>query len=507
VEDLRMMFRIGINVGDVMVEGDNLFGDGVNVAARLEGVAEAGGICISGSAFDQVKNKLSIGFEDIGPQDVKNIPEPVPAFAVVLAAGGVAWRRPFAPDLKPASTDKMALKLPDRPSIAVLPFTNMSADPEQEYFSDGITEDIITDLSKVSGLIVIARNSSFKYKGKFVDVRDVARDLGVGHVLEGSVRRSGEQLRITAQLTDGKTGKHLWAEHYDRKLKDVFAVQNDVTRSVVSELAVTLKASEQERLFRRHTDNLEAYETFLRARRLMELRDDPERRIKRKKLLERVIELDPTFAGGYAGLSFAYSRDLRYQRGASQKEDIERALELAKQATSLDDTLAYSYVALGNARLMNHDHDLALAAMRQAVEVQPGYADAHMFLGFIFHWMGQGNDAITALKTALELDPKSWGTVSHIGMAHFTAGRYEDAVRTLEPDYAERARRGANSLCFLAAAYAATGRDKKAHAAMKAFLDKHPERTLSNYQHPHLYKRKEDQDRYLSLLRKAGMPE
>jgi tetratricopeptide (TPR) repeat protein len=270
---------------------------------------------------------------------------------------------------------------------------------------------------------------------------------------------------------------------------------------------VTLKADEQERLFRRHTENLEAYETFLHARRLSGVTRDRKRRIKRRKLLERVVELDPTFAGGYAGLSFAYSRDLRYQRSTSRKKSIARALELAKQAVSLDDTLGYSYVALGNARLMNREYDLAIAAMRQATQVEPGYANAYRFLGYFLHWAGRGNDAITALKTAGQLDPKSGGIVSHLGMAYFTAGRHEDAVRTLEPEYAGRARRGQNSLCFLAAAYAATGRIEKARAAMKAFLDKHPKRTLSNYQHPRIYKRKEDLDRYLSLLRKAGMPE
>jgi len=277
-DERKLQFRIGINVGDVIVKGDALFGDGVNVAARLEGLAEPGGICISGSVFEQIKHKLSLGFEDMGRQEVKNIAEPISAYrlvpgpvsvqaktrgargwripviaavvvVIVALAGSLAWWQPWAPDVEPASVEKMAYPLPDKPSIAVLPFTNMSGDPEQEYFSDGITEDIITDLSKVSGLFVTSRTATLRYKGKPVDPRRVSRELGVRYLLEGSVRKATGRLRITAQLIDTKTGNHMWAERYDRDLKDVFAIQDDVAKRVVKELAVTLKADEQERLF------------------------------------------------------------------------------------------------------------------------------------------------------------------------------------------------------------------------------------------------------------------
>ena len=251
-ENRRMNFRIGINLGDVIEEGERIYGDGVNVAARIEGLAEGGGICISGTAFDQVESKLGLEFGYLGEQAVKNIRKPVRVYRVEME-GGVS-------DV--GTSQELPLK--DKPSIAVLPFVNMSDDPEQEYFSDGITEDIITDLSKVSGLFVIARNSSFSYKGKQMKVQDVARDLGVRYVLEGSVRRAGNRLRITAQLIDAKTGDHLWAERYDRELKDIFTVQDEVARNVVSELAVTLKANESERLYRKHTENIEAYELYLR---------------------------------------------------------------------------------------------------------------------------------------------------------------------------------------------------------------------------------------------------
>src|SRR5512145_1025085 len=297
-EQRQMKFRIGINVGDVMVEGGDLFGDGVNVAARLEGLAQPGGICISGSAFDQVKNKLSIGFENIGPQAVKNIAEPVPALRVVpgpvsvqgtrampaarkrwripvvaaavvlivAIAGSVAWWQPWAPKVDPGSAARMAHPLPDKPSIAVLPFANISGDKEQEYFSDGITNDIITELSKFSNLFVIASNSVFTYKGKAVKVNEVGRDLGVRYVIEGSVQKAAGRVRINAQLIDAATSRHLWADRYDRDLKDVFAVQDEITKSIVTALEVILTGDEQQRAARRYTDVLEAYDLFLRGR-------------------------------------------------------------------------------------------------------------------------------------------------------------------------------------------------------------------------------------------------
>jgi TolB-like protein/predicted Zn-dependent protease len=399
------------------------------------------------------------------------------------------------------------LKLPDKPSIAVLPFTNMSGDPEQEYFADGITEDIITDLSKISGLFVIARNSSFQYKGKSPDLRAVGRELGVKYVLEGSVRRAGDQVRINAQLVDAGTGGHIWAERYDGELKDVFALQDKVTRRVVSELAVTLKANEQERLFRRHTENLEAYDTFLRARRLLALTRDPGVLAKRKRLFERVIEVDPGFAGGYAGLSFHYARRVRQDRSTSRKADIDRAFDLAQQAVAADDTFGWSYVALGSAYLMKGEHDRAIAAIREAIRIQPSDADAQVFLGYYLHWAGRAKEAIDAVKRAARLNPKARRHIQFLGMAYVTAGQYADAIVTFNQRYSLLARVGSNSLAFLAAAYAATGQDEKARAAMQVFLDKHPGFTLSNYHHPRLYKRPEDRDRYLNLLRKAGLPE
>jgi adenylate cyclase len=503
--DRRITFRIGVNLGDVIVQDDDVFGDGVNVAARLEGLAEPGSIWVSGSVHEQVVHRIDAGFDDLGPQRVKNIADPVRVFRIrrndvaAVAAAGPA----------PAGAPP---PLPDKPSIAVLPFDNMSADPEQAYFSDGISEDIITDLSKISGLFVIARNSSFQYRGKSVDVRDVARDLGVGHVLEGSIRRAGGRIRITAQLVDAANGNHIWAERYDRELQDVFAVQDEIAAKVVAELAVTLQAHEQERLYRRHTNNLEAYDTYLRAWRLRNPTRDADRLAERRKLLERVIELDPDFAGGYALLSFNLTQELRQDLSASPEEDIERALALAQKAVATDDTFGVSYAALGSAYLMNHEHDKAVDAAREAIRVQPSDADGYLVLGFYLHWAGQGEDAIDAVKTAMRLDPMPTKSASHrhasyLGMAYFTAGRYADAIAAFIENAELRVRRGTNSTCILAAAYIATGQEEKARAAVKGFLEENPGYTLSNYKHPRIYKRKEDLERYLDLLRKAGMPE
>jgi TolB-like protein/class 3 adenylate cyclase len=296
-DDKAIRFRIGINIGDVIVKGDDVYGEGVNVAARLEGLAEPGEILVSRTVANHVKGKIGSGFEDLGEQELKNIPEPVQVFRVVsreatastsrrvskktklpgfpaiaaglavliLAAGAALWLRPWEPQVEPASVERMALPLPDKPSIAVLPFANMGGDPEQEYFSDGMTEDLITDLSKISSLFVIARNSSFSYKGKQVKVREVAEELGVRYVLEGSVRRAGDEIRINAQLIDATTGGHLWAERYDGSVSDVFALQDKVTRQIVTALAVSLTADEQVERVQTETENAAAYDAFLRG--------------------------------------------------------------------------------------------------------------------------------------------------------------------------------------------------------------------------------------------------
>jgi adenylate cyclase len=338
----------------------------------------------------------------------------------------------------------------------------------------------------------------------------VARDLGVRHVLEGSVRRAADQLRITVQLVDATTGGHIWAERYDRGARDVFAIQDEIAAKVASELAVTLKADEQERLFRRHTNNLEAYETFLRARRLGG--GGANRMAKRMRLYERVIELDPDFAGGYASLSNILRLSVLRGYSASPEEDTKRALSLAQKAIATDDTYAGSYMALARTYRDKHEQDKAVAAAQEAVRLQPSYANGYAFLGLHLHSAGRAEEAIDALKTAARLNPNPAGfrslrNLRFLGMAYFTAERYEEAIAALNRNYANSLRRGSNSPGYLAAAYAATGQDEKARAVMKAFLDKKPGLTISNWRSPQFYKRKKDRDRILDLVRKAGMPE
>src|SRR5882757_6354208 len=284
----RMEFRIGINLGDVIYDNDRIFGDGVNVAARLEGIAEPGSICVSGKVHEEVRAKIGLPYEDLGEKQLKNIAEPVRVYGIRL-------------DRAPTRT---VLALPDKPSIAVLPFQNMSGDPEQEYFSDGMTEDLITDLSKVSGLFVIARNSSFAYKGRSVKVQEIGRDLGVRFVLEGSVRKAGNRVRITAQLIDAGTGGHLWAERFDRDLTDIFSTQDEVVEKIVGALAVKLRHGESRRLRGRGTSSLEAYETWLRGRQFL-TRSTRDGVTQAKVMHRRAIEIDQNFAAPHAGLALA----------------------------------------------------------------------------------------------------------------------------------------------------------------------------------------------------------
>ena len=294
-EDRRIVFRIGINLGDIILDGDDIYGDGVNLAARLEGLAEPGGICISNSAREQVLGKVPLSFADLGEQRVKNIERPVRVYCVVM-------------DGTPAAATAASPEPPDKTSIAVLPFTNMSGDPEQEYFADGISEDIITALSKISQLFVIARNSSFTFKGKSVRIQEVSSDLGVRYVLEGSVRKAGNRVRITSQLIDGETGGHLWAERFDRDLTDIFAMQDEVTREIVTALALKLTEGDRQRLTREHTDNMEAYDCFLRGREQL-WRLTAETNAQARTLLERAVELDPNFASAFAYLAAVHLVD------------------------------------------------------------------------------------------------------------------------------------------------------------------------------------------------------
>ena len=496
-ENRRMEFRIGINLGDVIEEGERIYGDGINVAARIEGLAEGGGISISGTAFDQVESKLGVEFEYVGEQSVKNIKKPVRVYRVKMGSR--------LSDIEISQE----LLLTDKPSIAVLPFVNMSDDPEQEYFSDGITEDIITNLSKLSGLFVISRNSSFLYKGKQVKIQEVAKDLAVHYVLEGSVRRAGDKVRINAQLIDGKTEHHVWAEIYDRELKDIFSVQDEVTKKVVSELAVTLTATESDRLPRKHTENFEAYDMYLRAKKETYVQKK-ENTLKAIEISQRIMDLDPNFAGGYQIQSFLLSRGIRFGWSESPREDLEDALRLAQKAISVDDKFPLSYIALASVYLTQGKHDDALAAANTAAAILPGDSDTIVWLGYYLHWVGRTEEAITAIKKSRELNPMylygGWPVyLASMGFACFTAGLYEESVWNIK----KAIERFGSSVVwdpFMIASYIMLGRKEEAKKSAQQLLNAVPTFSLSSWKIGRLYKKSEDSERLYEALRETELP-
>jgi len=417
-ENRRMEFRVGINLGDVIVDGERIYGDGVNIAARMEGLAEGGGICLSGTVYDQVENKLAFEYDYMGEQAVKNITKPVRVYRVRMPVHTASMERTEEPSL------------PDRPSIAVLPFVNMSVDPEQEYFSDGMTEDLITDLSKISGLFVIARNSVFTYKGKTVKVDQVGRELGVRHVLEGSVRKAGDRVRITAQLVDARTGGHLWAERYDRDLEDIFALQDEVVQKIVAVLAVKLTEDEQNRLERRYTNNLEAYDCFLRGLEYWQ-RLTPDGNDQARRMFCDAIDMDPEFALAYSRLGITYW--LEWTFGWSQDlACLEKAFELAHRATALDDTLPEPHGLLGMVYLWKKEHDKAIDELQRSIALDPNYAEGMNQLAHALSFAGEPEEATRWAKKAMRLNPLYTAFyLWPLGHAYFLLEQHEDAVATL----------------------------------------------------------------------------
>ena len=484
----RMEFRIGINLGDVIYDNDRIFGDGVNVAARLEEIAEPGSICVSGKVHEEVRAKIGLPYEDLGEKQLKNIAEPVRVYGIRLDR---AARR-------------TVLALPDKPSIAVLPFQNMSGDPEQEYFSDGITEDLITDLSKVSGLFVIARNSSFAYKGRSVKVQEIGLDLGVRFVLEGSVRKAGNRVRITAQLIDTGSGGHLWAERFDRDLTDIFSTQDEVVEKIVGTLAVTLTQGEAQRLYRRATGNVEAYETWLRARELLS-GGTRESVAQAKAMHRRAIELDPNFAAPHAGLSLASISDYASDWAPDPAQALDEAERWARRAVELNDQEPVSHLALGSALLWRRNHEGALAESRRMIALDPNFAQGHFATGLALMYAGRSAEALEPFAMAMRLDPHYPSIVLHfVAQADFSLGHYETAAQRLL-DRIARTPGTNSSRMLLASCYGHLGRVADARAAWVELLKVNPDFSLMQRERVLPYKDARDFQRIAEGLAKAGL--
>ena len=420
----KIILRIGVNLGDVIIEGDDIYGDGVNIAARLEPLAEPGGICVSSIVNESIGNRIDVRFQDGGEISVKNIDRPIRVWMWHPGATPLAAAKSNAAKSEPNGATA---------SIAILPFTNMSGDPEQEYFSDGITEDIITDLSKIAGLTVIARNSSFTYKGRSVDIRTVGRDLGVRSVLEGSIRRADKRVRITAQLVDAATGGHLWAERYDRDLTDIFEVQDDVTRRIVEALKVTLSPAENARLSAGGTSSTDAYDYVLRGRELLLGKTKNRETFEQSaKLFIRALEIDPNYPKAYAALSMAYNLDYQNRWSDSPDSSLPLAKQYAEQAIEKDPNEPFARLVASWAAIFEKDLDRATSEVNTALRLNPNFALAYSNLGSIHNYSGRPLEAIPVLERAMRLDPAFKAQNLHfLGIAHLLAGKYETAAALL----------------------------------------------------------------------------
>ena len=531
-EHRQIIYRIGINLGDIIHQKDDIYGDGVNVAARLEGLAEPGGICISRSARDQVRDKLDLNLVDQGEIDVKNIVRPVRVFHVfidnkarALATPVVAQAHPWFPNHRRyyivalgaclvltasvtwfmSVSEQSASQIDDLPSIAVLPFQTLSEDPSQDYFSDGVTNDIITDLSKFSNLLVIAANSVFVYKGKPVNVKEVGKDLGVQYVLEGSIQKSAGSVRINAQLIDATTDHHIWAERYDFELDDVFKVQDEITSIVVSSLQVILTEDEQGRTAIRHTDVIEAYDLYLRGRTF--LRGTKRTHLKARELFDKAIKLDPAFAAAHAEKSFTYFSSFIMPMSRDPKV-VKAALVAAERAVELDETLPLAYARLAWAYFATRQHPKAVTAARRAVALGPNDAEANVQLGNILNWSGKPDEGMLYVERAIRLNPHHpYYYLFYLGQSYYLKGENDKAIELMKrvvtrAPYFLPVRR------HLAVLYIEKGMIKEAKAETKEVLRIFPGASIEDERARCFYRwTPEVLKRFFTGLRKSGMPE
>jgi adenylate cyclase len=486
----QMHFRIGINLGDIILDEDRIYGDGVNIAARIESLAEPGGICISHSVYDQVQNKLDMQYHDMGAVEVKNILKPVRLYKVMPASAPSSGILPEPPDAS------------DQPSIIVLPFNNMSGDQEQEYFSDGLTEDLITDLSKVNNLFVIARNSAFTYKNRAVNVQDVGREMGVKYVLEGSVRKAGGRVRVTAQLVDALSGGHLWADRYDRDLQNIFALQDEVAQRIVSALAIKMGSGEQQRLHDHDTENILAYDYYLRGMEYYN-RYTSDNNLKSRAFFEKAIELDNDYTSAYTKYGWTYLTE--WMMGWTQDErSLELALELATKSTAGGSDNESSYCLLANSYLWKKQHQKAIDLFKNFETLNYNQADVLSDFANILNFCGKPEEAVSLAQKAYRLDPLIPAIhLFNLGHALYLTGQYQEAITTLRealsynPDFFP-------SRFFLAATYIELGRDADAREEATNFMAKNPQSSLEFWRDRMPYQDSAVVDRLLKTLRQAG---
>jgi adenylate cyclase len=532
-ENRRMLFRIGVNLGDIVEEDERIYGDGVNIAARLEGMAEGGGICISGTAYDQLKNKLELGYEFLGEHGVKNIAAPVRVYKVLMESEAVgkvigekkktkSWMVVAAAvvfliglavlylyieqtkRVEPASVENMAFSLPDKPSIAVLPFENLSGNPEDEFIADGISESIITALSKTPKMFVIARNSTFTYKGKPVKVQQVAEDLSVQYVLEGSLQKSNDQLRINAQLIDAIAGNHLWAEKYDRNLKDIFELQDDITMKIITALQVELSEGERANIIAKGTDNLEAYLKVSQAMHQVDFSFNKEGNAIVQKLAKEAILLDPDFPMAYLLLGRTHWVEIILGATKSRERSLKMSLENVQKAISLDDSFAEAQAFLGWLYTILRQHEKGIVAAKRASALNPNSSEGYKFLSLALNYAGRHEEAIENYKKSIRLSPiPSPDTLMCLCIACRDCGRYKEGISAakraiqLAPDTL-----GAHTC--LASCYALLGREAEAKTVSAEVLRIDPNFSLT-YLEQLPYKDPADSKLVIESLRKAGL--
>ena len=535
-DERKMQFRIGINLGDVVAEGDRIYGDGVNIAARLEGLAEGGGICISRSAYDQVKNKLDLGYKYLGEHTVKNIADPVRVYRVLMApeaAGKVfgekrtrSWQWHLGvvavsvlilvaaaaiwyvyiqsePSNDTAAPEaKTTSSMSEKPAIAVLPFKNLSEDPQQEYFSDGITNDIITDLSKFRNLFVIASNTVFTYKGKSVKITALGKELSVQYVLEGSVQPAGKRVRINAQLIDATTGNQIWAQRYDRSKEDLFTLQDEIIQTIVRTLEFKIETAELLRVMHKDTTSYQAYDYLIRGTwyRLQSTRSSIR---KARQMFEKAIELDSQYASAYTALGWCYHLQVEFGWTEFIEQTSQRAVSLAQKALSLDDFQPSAHELLGSIYIRKGQYDLAIAELQKALDLNPNDALFHSEMGEVLLYAGQTDAAIKFMETGLRFNPRPEpGIYMELGLAYYLKLRYEDAVKALQQGLAKKPD-FVGHLIVLTAAYAQLGNAENAKLSAQKVLRRHPFFEVESY--GTIFQNLSDRNHLREGLRKAGL--